>query len=144
MADDFGAWVRERREGEGWTQTELAQRASIDQTNVSAVETGRRPPTAAFCVAIARAFNYPASYVLEKAGIDANARDDDEATRDAVHEFRRRLARLAPEDREEAVDLVNGLLDTLAQRSATRTRAAAAESAAGRNKSAKARRATAD
>lgn len=41
----FGASVRARRHGLGWSQEKLAEVAGLDQTYVSGVETGRRNPT---------------------------------------------------------------------------------------------------
>ncbi|WP_030018836.1 helix-turn-helix domain-containing protein [Streptomyces monomycini] len=44
----FGARLRGLREGRGWTQDELAGRMGYSSVHISAVETGRKPPTLPF------------------------------------------------------------------------------------------------
>ncbi|MGF1429296.1 helix-turn-helix domain-containing protein [Kitasatospora sp. LaBMicrA B282] len=44
----FGAQLRSSREERGWTQDELGERMEYSSTHVSAVETGRKPPTSRF------------------------------------------------------------------------------------------------
>ncbi|MFI5984042.1 helix-turn-helix domain-containing protein [Streptomyces sp. NPDC051555] len=44
----FGARLRSAREARGWTQDELAERTGYSSQHVSAVETGRKPPTLRF------------------------------------------------------------------------------------------------
>ncbi|MFT2018442.1 helix-turn-helix domain-containing protein [Streptomyces sp. 796.1] len=44
----FGILVRRMRDERGWTQDELGERAGCSGTHISAVETGRRPPTLRF------------------------------------------------------------------------------------------------
>ncbi|MFI6699584.1 Scr1 family TA system antitoxin-like transcriptional regulator [Streptomyces sp. NPDC050509] len=44
----FGQLLRALRDERGWTQEELGERLGCSGTHVSAVETGRRPPTARF------------------------------------------------------------------------------------------------
>ena len=46
--DEFdGSWVRARREQLGWSQSELAARASVSYTTVSDIERGQRPQVTA-------------------------------------------------------------------------------------------------
>ncbi|MEU6733301.1 helix-turn-helix transcriptional regulator [Streptomyces physcomitrii] len=52
----FGQRLRMLRDERGWTQDELAERLGCSGTHVSAVETGRRPPTRRFAAGIDRAF----------------------------------------------------------------------------------------
>ncbi|MCZ1008173.1 helix-turn-helix domain-containing protein [Streptomyces lydicus] len=52
----FGARLRSSREARGWTQEELAERLGYSSTHVSAVETGRKPPTLRFSRSADRAF----------------------------------------------------------------------------------------
>ncbi|RXS85710.1 XRE family transcriptional regulator [Streptomyces sp. TM32] len=52
----FGARLRSSREARGWTQDELAERLGYSSTHVSAVETGRKPPTLRFSRSADRAF----------------------------------------------------------------------------------------
>ncbi|MFE0427453.1 helix-turn-helix domain-containing protein [Streptomyces sp. NPDC058953] len=44
----FGARLRGAREARGWTQDELAERMGYSGRHISAVETGRKPPTRRF------------------------------------------------------------------------------------------------
>ncbi|MEU5160219.1 helix-turn-helix transcriptional regulator [Streptomyces sp. NPDC020875] len=44
----FGARLRSAREKRGWTQDELAERMGYSGRHISAVETGRKPPTRRF------------------------------------------------------------------------------------------------
>ncbi|GLF94276.1 helix-turn-helix domain-containing protein [Streptomyces yaizuensis] len=52
----FGMRLRTLRDGRGWTQDELAKRMECSSTHISAVETGRRPPTARFAKTADRVF----------------------------------------------------------------------------------------
>ncbi|MFF3733953.1 helix-turn-helix domain-containing protein [Streptomyces sp. NPDC002476] len=51
----FGQRLRMLRDKRGWTQDELGQRMGCSGTHISAVETGRRPPTRQFAAAADRA-----------------------------------------------------------------------------------------
>jgi len=50
-------WLVNELEDRGWSQRELARRASVSQTTVSEVLSGQRRPTWDFCAAVARAFH---------------------------------------------------------------------------------------
>ncbi|MFD7088917.1 helix-turn-helix transcriptional regulator [Streptomyces sp. NPDC059896] len=52
----FGQRLRELRDERGWTQDELAERMGCSGTHISAVETGRRPPTPRFAASADRVF----------------------------------------------------------------------------------------
>lgn len=52
----FGQVLRQLRDERGWTQDELGARMGCSGTHVSAVETGRRPPTPRFARSADRAF----------------------------------------------------------------------------------------
>lgn len=52
----FGQRLRALREERGWTQEELAERMGCSGTHISAVETGRRPPTRRFAASADRVF----------------------------------------------------------------------------------------
>ncbi|MDI3386085.1 helix-turn-helix transcriptional regulator [Streptomyces sp. B-S-A8] len=52
----FGQRLRELRDERGWTQDELAERIGCSGTHISAIETGRRPPTRRFAQGADRAF----------------------------------------------------------------------------------------
>ncbi|MFD7663043.1 Scr1 family TA system antitoxin-like transcriptional regulator [Streptomyces sp. NPDC059788] len=51
----YGARLRTVREGRGWTQEELAGHMGYSSVHVSAVETGRKPPTLPFSRSVDRA-----------------------------------------------------------------------------------------
>ncbi|MEW2635744.1 helix-turn-helix transcriptional regulator [Streptomyces sp. NPDC048389] len=52
----FGQRLRQLRDERGWTQDELGTRMGCTGTHISAVETGRRPPTSRFAMSADRAF----------------------------------------------------------------------------------------
>lgn len=52
----FGQRLRTLRDERGWTQEELGERMGCTGTHISAVETGRRPPTQRFSAAADKAF----------------------------------------------------------------------------------------
>ncbi|MFB6874702.1 Scr1 family TA system antitoxin-like transcriptional regulator [Streptomyces sp. NPDC056323] len=52
----FGQHLRMLRDQRGWTQDELAARIGCSGTHISAVETGRRPPTRHFAASVDRVF----------------------------------------------------------------------------------------
>ncbi|AJP03449.1 DNA-binding protein [Streptomyces cyaneogriseus subsp. noncyanogenus] len=52
----FGQRLRHLRDERGWTQEELGARMGCTGTHISAVETGRRPPTQRFAISADRAF----------------------------------------------------------------------------------------
>lgn len=52
----FGQRLRHLRDERGWTQDELGARMRCTGTHISAVETGRRPPTGRFAFSADRAF----------------------------------------------------------------------------------------
>ncbi|MFJ7423699.1 Scr1 family TA system antitoxin-like transcriptional regulator [Streptomyces uncialis] len=53
----FGARLRLKRDARGWTQDELAERIGCTGSHISAVETGRRPPTRRFAASVDRVFD---------------------------------------------------------------------------------------
>jgi len=69
MLDDFGSYIAQQLENNGWSMRELARRASLSPTSVSYVVNGRVKPTAEFCRSIARALNLPPEGVFRKAGL---------------------------------------------------------------------------
>lgn len=52
----FGERLRRLRDGRGWTQDELGERIGCTGSHISAVETGRRPPTRQFAASADRVF----------------------------------------------------------------------------------------
>jgi transcriptional regulator with XRE-family HTH domain len=65
---DLVTWLEDQLRDLGWTQAELARRASVSQAQVSFVLNGQRRAGADFCIAIAGALKEEPSYVLKLAG----------------------------------------------------------------------------
>ncbi|WP_206502656.1 helix-turn-helix domain-containing protein [Streptomyces chrestomyceticus] len=57
----YGARLRSAREARGWKQDELAERVGYSGRHISAVETGRKPPTLRFSRALDAAFGLAGS-----------------------------------------------------------------------------------
>ncbi|MEI5099336.1 helix-turn-helix transcriptional regulator [Streptomyces sp. PmtG] len=57
----YGARLRSLREARGWTQDDLADRMGYSSVHVSAVETGRKPPTLRFSRSADRTFGLEGS-----------------------------------------------------------------------------------
>ena len=51
--------VRELREGQGWSQGELAERLAVSRQTVNAIETGKYDPSLPLAFRIARLFGKP-------------------------------------------------------------------------------------
>ena len=51
--------VRELREGQGWSQGELAERLAVSRQTVNAIETGKYDPSLPLAFRIARLFGAP-------------------------------------------------------------------------------------
>ncbi|MFI8452207.1 helix-turn-helix domain-containing protein [Streptomyces erythrochromogenes] len=45
MAKTYGEWLKEAREAKGWSQTQLADKAFMSRSMITAIETGRRYPS---------------------------------------------------------------------------------------------------
>lgn len=57
----YGARLRSLREARGWTQDDLSERLAYSSVHISAVETGRKPPTLRFSRSADRAFGLAGS-----------------------------------------------------------------------------------
>jgi putative transcriptional regulator len=51
--------VRERREAQGWSQAELAERLAVSRQTVNAIETGKYDPSLPLAFKLARLFEEP-------------------------------------------------------------------------------------
>jgi len=51
--------VRELREGNGWSQGELAERLEVSRQTINAIETGKYDPSLPLAFRIARLFGMP-------------------------------------------------------------------------------------
>jgi len=45
FVEDFGVTIRQLREGEGWSQEELAERSDLNRSDVGEIERGRVIPS---------------------------------------------------------------------------------------------------
>ena len=70
--------IRFERFRHGWNQTQLAERAGIRQTTLSAIENGRLKPTANQLLLLAAALNLPADELLRPvvAVVDSDVTSD--------------------------------------------------------------------
>ncbi|MDH6108693.1 transcriptional regulator with XRE-family HTH domain [Kitasatospora sp. MAP12-15] len=59
----FGAQLRSAREERGWTQEQLSERMDYSAVHISAVETGRKPPTIRFAQKADAAFGIGTQFV---------------------------------------------------------------------------------
>lgn len=49
--------VRERREAQGWSQGEMAERLEVSRQTINAIETGKYDPSLPLAFKLARLFN---------------------------------------------------------------------------------------
>jgi molybdate-binding protein/transcriptional regulator with XRE-family HTH domain len=68
MSIGFTTSLRSAREARRWSQDELARRAKISRTEVSAIETGRTVPSTAVALRLARALGQTVESVFSVAG----------------------------------------------------------------------------
>lgn len=117
--------VRNYRRENNLTQGELGQAMRFETSMISRVEAGDRPATVRFAMRFAKASGMNLDYVFYRAGLvdeppeeeGAAAEKEDPETSAAILEYRQRLESIGdPEDRAEAVQLVNAILDTVARR----------------------------
>jgi transcriptional regulator with XRE-family HTH domain len=64
IEERLGLHIRRRREAEGWSQEDYADRAGIHRTYVSDIERGRRNPTVTVVEKLAQPFGIPAGDLL--------------------------------------------------------------------------------
>lgn len=59
--------VRERREAQGWSQAELAERLAVSRQTVNAIETGKYDPSLPLAFKLARLFDEPIESLFDDA-----------------------------------------------------------------------------
>jgi transcriptional regulator with XRE-family HTH domain len=89
MVTEFINWLIEEIDKRGWSNSELARRASVAPATVSMIISGKSNPGLDFCVGVARAFNVPPEDVLRRAGLLPGRPGHDAQTRRASYMFSR-------------------------------------------------------
>lgn len=100
MSDDLRNWLTLELDRRRLSIRELARQADISHALVSKVLAGKMPPSADFCLKVARALGESPDWLLRLAGLlppAANVPDDDPLVRELLEIVRR----LSPEDRRE-------------------------------------------
>ncbi|MFE4663926.1 helix-turn-helix domain-containing protein [Streptomyces sp. NPDC056716] len=69
----FGEHLRRLRDARGWTQDELAERMGCTGSHISAVETGRRPPTQRFAASADQTFGTGDEFVRRSLAVRQRA-----------------------------------------------------------------------
>ncbi|MFJ4687270.1 helix-turn-helix domain-containing protein [Streptomyces sp. NPDC088789] len=101
----FGERLRRMRDARGWTQDELAERIGCTGSHISAVETGRRPPTQRFAASADRTFGSGDRFVRQSLAVRQTA------LLEGFPEYVRHEAR-AVEIRLYEIGIIPGLLQT--------------------------------
>ena len=110
-----GTRLRELRRAEGWTQRELARRASVSRAVVAFTEAGRRPLAAGTAGALARALGTTAAELL--AGCPLNAAPEPSASASVLARAARAMREDAAADRDPPGSFIPafaGLLEAFA------------------------------
>ncbi|MFD9717877.1 helix-turn-helix domain-containing protein [Streptomyces sp. NPDC059076] len=101
----FGARLRSLRDARGWTQDELAERIGCTGSHISAVETGRRPPTRQFAKSADSVFGTGDQFVRRSLSVQKTA------LLEGFEEYLGHEAR-AVEVRLYEIGIISGLLQT--------------------------------
>jgi len=103
----FADWLNSILNKNGWSQSELARRAGLNQVTISRILSEERKPGLAFCRAISRTLNLPETYVLRKAGLVKEIVADDD---DSLERIIESLRMLSATDREVVANLAQSLI----------------------------------
>ncbi|MFJ8476035.1 Scr1 family TA system antitoxin-like transcriptional regulator [Kitasatospora sp. NPDC094011] len=72
-AAEYGIFLRSSREARGWRQEDLAHATGYSATHISAVETGRRPPTPKFARKLDKAFGFDDVFLRKASDVKSSA-----------------------------------------------------------------------
>lgn len=103
----FVAWLEAELAQRRWSYHQLARRAGISHSLLSRVRAGAVPSWSA-CSAVAGAFDLPPEQVFRQAGLLPPIPPE----QSEYEEFRRLLARLSEEDRQELLEIARLKLST--------------------------------
>jgi transcriptional regulator with XRE-family HTH domain len=103
--DTLGEWLNGKLKERGWSQAELARRASISRTSVSDIISGKADAGASVATAIASALGVDEIEVLRRAGITRNVSTPSDRASRLAH----RIAQLPEEDQEVLDAMIDGL-----------------------------------
>lgn len=76
----LGEYVRRLRKSRGWTQEQLAERANVDQTFVSQVETNKTRPSFEYMKRLADGLAVPVDELLGAAGLLDEPRESNDGS----------------------------------------------------------------
>lgn len=103
MKDTFGPWLREQLREMGMTQMELAQRISIQPSQISRIISGERGTSIEVLEAIARAIRVPVETVFREA-VGLNSPEGD------LSPTKRQLLDMAEQVDDETAEIVLDVL----------------------------------
>ena len=66
---EFTAWLKEKMEASGWTQSDLANVSGLTRQAIGNYANGKRLPNREAIAAIAKAFNVPLEHIYNIAGV---------------------------------------------------------------------------
>ena len=64
FVEDFGVTVRQLREGQGWSQEELAERSDLNRSYMGEIERATAMPSLATAAKLAQALEVPLSHLI--------------------------------------------------------------------------------
>jgi len=99
VGNGFVKWLNREMEARGWSQSELARRASVSRPTVSNVLMCKQTPSFEFCASVATALGEPPERLLRLAGLlpGPPMPPEDGSLRELIE-----IARgLSPEERQE-------------------------------------------
>ncbi len=70
MPNEFNSWLRNQLSVRGWSQSEFAKRANIDQSTVAAWLSDQEKPNVKGYATIAKTLEMPLAAVLAAAGVE--------------------------------------------------------------------------
>ena len=111
IMNTFGNWLEQEINERGWSQAELARKATSSRTSINNIINGRRDPGPEMCRAIANALNLPQEYIFKKAGlIDVDNGEED--TSPTLEEANELMEQLPEEYQQQALALIRFLYET--------------------------------
>jgi transcriptional regulator with XRE-family HTH domain len=98
-------WIRENLTERGWSQSELARRASLSSTTISDVLSGSAKPGFNFCKGVSQALGVPSEEVMRMAGLLPPEPEETTTTRELLRSF----SQLTTEEQQTVLEMIQGL-----------------------------------